>query len=86
MTWCTRSAATVPLLLAVVHRELSGAQAAAVRAAVAALEAEADARGTGCGYRFHVTPCEVEMLCMEQDTLDGFLSQLADLVRGTLTM
>lgn len=69
-----------------VHRELSGAQAAAVRAAVAALEAEADARGTGCGYRFHVTPCEVEMLCMEQDTLDGFLSQLADLVRGTLTM
>lgn len=69
-----------------VHRELSGAQAARVRAGVAALEAEADARGEGCGYRFHVTPCEVEMLCMEQDTLDGFLAQLSDLVRGTLTL
>ncbi|KPA85722.1 hypothetical protein ABB37_00091 [Leptomonas pyrrhocoris] len=69
-----------------VHRELSGAQAAAVRAAVAALEAEAVARGEGCGYRFQVTPCEVEMLCMEQDTLDGFLSQLAALVRGVLTV
>lgn len=69
-----------------VHRELSGAQAAAVRAAVAALEAEAGVRGEGCAYRFHVTPCEVEMLCMEQDTLDGFLSQLAGLVRGTLTL
>ncbi|KPA85724.1 hypothetical protein ABB37_00092 [Leptomonas pyrrhocoris] len=69
-----------------VHRELSGAQAAAVRAAVAALEAEAVARGEGCGYRFQVTPCEVEMLCMEQDTLDGFLSQLAALVRGVLTL
>jgi hypothetical protein len=69
-----------------VHRELSGAQSAAVRAAVAALEAEACARGDGCGYRFHVTPCEVEMLCMEQDTLDGFLLQLGELVRGTLTL
>ncbi|KPI82497.1 hypothetical protein ABL78_8493 [Leptomonas seymouri] len=69
-----------------VHRELSGAQVAAVRAAVAALEAEAAAQGEGCRYRFQVTPCEVEMLCMEQDTLDGFLSQLANVVRGTLTL
>ncbi|CAC9488099.1 mitochondrial_chaperone_-_putative [Leishmania infantum] len=84
----------------VVHRELSEAQVARVRGVVAALEAEADAaaarevsadgsNGSGSGeskYRFQVTPCEVEMLCMEQDDLEGFLSQLAGLVRGTVQL
>ncbi|CAJ1988793.1 mitochondrial chaperone [Leishmania donovani] len=84
----------------VVHRELSEAQVARVRGVVAALEAEADAAGarevsadgssgSGSGeskYRFQVTPCEVEMLCMEQDDLEGFLSQLAGLVRGTVQL
>ncbi|KAK7195629.1 mitochondrial chaperone [Novymonas esmeraldas] len=84
----------------VVHRELSEAQVASVRGAVAALEAEAaaaaaaaaaareagtasDGAGSDVQHRFHVTPCEVEMLCMEQDDLDGFLAQLSGVVRGT---
>ncbi|KAI5686142.1 AAA domain [Leishmania braziliensis] len=75
-----------------VHRELSEAQVARVRGAVAALEEEAEAAaarevGTdGSGerkYCFQVTPCEVEMLCMGQDDLEGFLTQLARVVRGT---
>ncbi|CAG9573960.1 conserved hypothetical protein [Leishmania major strain Friedlin] len=81
-----------------VHRELSEVQVARVRGVVAALEAEAEAAAarevstdgsSGSGeskYRFQVTPCEVEMLCMEQDDLEGFLSQLAGLVRGTVQL
>ncbi|XUY36885.1 nucleoside triphosphate hydrolase, putative [Leishmania panamensis] len=75
-----------------VHRELSEAQVARVRGAVAALEEEAEAAAArevdtdGSGerkYCFQVTPCEVEMLCMGQDDLEGFLTQLAGVVRGT---
>ncbi|KAG5501685.1 hypothetical protein JIQ42_05536 [Leishmania sp. Namibia] len=79
------------------HRELSAAQVARVHAVVAALEAEAAAVAAACKpvadgggndstYRFQVTPSEVEMLCMEQDDLDGFLTQLAGVVRGTVQL
>ncbi|GET88562.1 mitochondrial chaperone, putative [Leishmania tarentolae] len=79
-----------------VHRELSEVQVARVHEVVAALEAEAEASAarevstdddSGSGeskYRFQVTPCEVEMLCIEQDDLEGFLGQLAGVVRGTV--
>ncbi|KAG5479246.1 hypothetical protein LSCM4_01835 [Leishmania orientalis] len=80
------------------HRELSAAQVARVHDVVAALEAEAAAVAAACKpvtdggggndstYRFQVTPSEVEMLCMEQDDLDGFLTQLAGVVRGTVQL
>ncbi|KAG5504967.1 hypothetical protein JKF63_04414 [Porcisia hertigi] len=63
------------------------AEAAAAHKAEAAAAHKAAANGY-CGggggkYRFQVTPCEVEMLCMEQDDLEGFLTQLAGVVRGT---
>jgi len=37
-------------------------------------------------YNFHITPCDVEMICMEQDSLEDFLAQLSLLICGKLTL
>ncbi|KPI90556.1 a44l protein-like protein [Leptomonas seymouri] len=67
-----------------VIRQLSSAQAAQVRACIAALEEESALRDNGKGdpYNFLITPAHAHQLCMRAKTLDAFLNSLRACIRG----
>lgn len=39
-----------------------------------------------CPYNFHISPSEVELLCIEAETLEAFMDRLSQLIRGELKL